>query len=193
MNIQTIRALASPGDVILTGHDGIFSIGGLIQYLTKSRYSHGLFYCSPDTIAESTMDYTPYKTTGKRLDNGPQFNHLSTLEKVDYGVLIHFTKITDSQRIAMLDKITQIIEDGKYVYDLTGLIGSLITYKLFPFFRENPLSTGMYCTCFTSAVKRKVLGPEYDPSPRYKDNNTSPEMEWQWVKNNLDKVQTYYL
>jgi len=191
MNLETLLKFAEPADMVLTGHKNPVSVGGVIQLLSGSEYSHGLFYVDSVTIAESTMDFKSYEKTGKRLDNGPQYNHLSNLKNVDYGVLVHFTQVTPYGRQCMLDEIDRIIASKEYMYDITGLFGSLIAYRLK--LKKNPLSTGKYCTNFTSGVKIKVLGDDYDPSPYYANNNTSPEMEYQWALRSPDKVKLYYI
>lgn len=188
ININKIRDIAYPGDLILTGTNSKFSLGGLIQFGQRiqtpngkpSRWKHVAMYVDLYTIAESTMDYKPYKPTQRKLDNGPQFNYLDSLAAEDYATLLHFTELDDAQRLTMKRKAETIIDSGVYTYDVTGLFGSLLTYWLFRWIKSNPLSRKyqLYCSAFISKILRSI---DID-CDKNTDRNTSPERIWQWAQ-----------
>lgn len=188
INITKIRDCAEPGDLILTGTNSKLSLGELIQFAQRiqtpdkkpSRWKHIAMYIDLYTIAESTMDFKPYKPTKRKLDNGPQFNYLESIANEDYAALLHFTELTDLQRLIMKRKIETIIDSGVYTYDVTGLFGSLLTYWLFRWVKSNPLSGKyqLYCSAFISKILRTI---EIDVDA-YTDRNTSPERIWQWAQ-----------
>lgn len=189
IDLIKLKSHALPGDGVLTGTKSRFSIGGLIQYGQKvqtpdgkpSIWKHILMYVDQYTIAESTIDFKPYLPTKKRMDKGPQYNNLQSLEGEDYAALLHFAEISPELRQKMLAKADAIIQSGSYRYDITGLFGSLLTYYLFPWCKSNPLSTKhqLYCSAFYSAILNSI---GIDPSVNT-DRNTSPERIWQWAKN----------
>lgn len=186
INITKLRDCAKSGDLILTGTNSKISLGGLIQFAQRiqthdgkpSKWKHVAMYVDLYTIAESTIDFKPYKPTQRKMDNGPQFNNIESLESEDYATLLHFTDLTDEQRLKMLDKASTIIHSGVYKYDITGLFGSLLTYWLFRWVKSNPLSGKyqLYCSAFISKILRAI---NIDPDG-YTDRNTSPERIWQW-------------
>lgn len=188
INLIQLRKSALPGDIILTGTNHKFSLGWLIQFGQKiqtpdgkpSKWKHVLMFVDSTTIAESTIDFKPYKPTQKRMDNGPQFNYIESIKDEDYAVLLHFKSLSDEQRNLMLKTAKQIIESGKYRYDITGLIGSLITYWVFRWVKSNPFSGKyqFYCSAFISKILKSI---DIDPDEGHTDRNTSPEMEWQWA------------
>ncbi len=189
INLNKLRDHAQCGDLILTGTNSTFSLGGLIQFAQRiqtpdgkpSRWKHIAMYIDLYTIAESTMDFKPWKPTARRLDNGPQFNYIETLKDEDYATLLHFTSLTDDQRLTMRDKAATMIYSGVYKYDITGLFGSLLTYWIFRWVKSNPLSKKgqLYCSAFISKILRAI---GIDPDEGHTDRNTSPEREWQWAQ-----------
>lgn len=188
IDLDKLKNYALPGDAILTGTKNKFSIGGLIQFGQRiqtpdgkpSLWKHILMYVDEYTIAESTIDFKPYLPTGKRMDNGPQYNNLETLHKEDYAALLHFTNLSPELRQKLLAVAQEIIWSGKYRYDITGLVGSLLTYWLFRWIKSNPLSTKyqLYCSAFYSMILNSIgIDPDVNT-----DRNTSPERIWQWAK-----------
>lgn len=188
IDLIKLKVCALPGDPVLTGTKNRVSFGGLIQNGQRvqtpdgkpSLWKHILMYVDQYTIAESTIDFKPYLPTGKRMDNGPQYNNLQSLEGEDYAALLHFTNLSPELRQKMLAKADKIIQSGSYHYDITGLFGSLLTYWLFPWCKSNPLSTKhqLYCSAFYSAILNSIgIDPDVNT-----DRNTSPERIWQWAK-----------
>jgi hypothetical protein len=188
INITKLRDYAKPGDIILTGTRSKFSLGGLIQFGQRiqtpdkkpSLWKHCLMYVDLYTIAESTIDFKPYKPTRKRMDNGPQYNDIDNLQEEDYALLLSFKDIFDEQRKTMLDTVKEIIESGQYRYDITGLFGSLLTYWIFRWVKSNPFSAKfqLYCSAFVSKILNSIgIDPDEDT-----DRNTSPERIYQWAE-----------
>ena len=188
INTTKLRDYAEPGDLILTGTYSRVSLGGLIQFAQRiqtpdnkpSFWKHVAIYVDLFTIAESTIDFKPYKPTQRKMDNGPQFNCIESIKDEDYATLLHFTDITDNQRLKMINKAEVMIHSGVYKYDITGLFGSLLTYWLFRWVKSNPLSGKyqLYCSAFISKILRSI---EIDVD-NYTDRNTSPERIWQWAQ-----------
>lgn len=199
IDINRLIHLALPGDAILTGTYSKFSVGGLIQHGQRiqtpdgkpSKWKHILMYVDSMTIAESTIDFNPYIPTGKRMDNGPQYNDIRNLSHEDYACLLHFREISNIKRQIMLNTANEIIESGKYRYDITGLLGSLLTYWFMPWSKSNPLSAKkqLYCSAFLSKILHSI---GIDPDEKYTDRNTSPERTWQWAKSQ-DTIDIYWL
>jgi hypothetical protein len=187
IDLGKLNNRALPGDCVLTGTNSKFTIGGLIQYAQRvqtpdgkpSLWKHALMYIDQWTIAESTIDHEPYLPTGKKTDNGPQYNNLNGLATEDYASLLHFTGLSDAQRQTLIDKAQKIIWSGKYRYDIAGLFGSLLTYYLFPWCKSNPLSAKyqLYCSAFISTILQSI---GIDVDENHTDRNTSPERIWQW-------------
>ena len=179
IDLVKIRDNALPGDIILTG--GANALSFLIRNGQRpqtidgkpSRWSHSLIYIDSETVAESTLDFEPYEGTGKRLDNGAQFNSLDTLAECDYGQLMCMDWLTMPQRQDLITEAKRLIDKG-YTYPISGLLGSLLSYWIFGW-KSNPLQSrhSLYCSAFIQEVYN-VIPVEFDP--KHTARNTCPEM-----------------
>lgn len=200
INLVKLDRYGSPGDVLLTGTCKALSIGGLIQFGQRpqtpdgrsSHFSHVMFWAGRDVVAESTVDLKRYDATGKRLDTGPQWGALSSYRNTDKVVLLHFKQVADERRTELLAEVARIVREDLYQYDITGLLGSLLTYWLLRWVRSNPLSEKrfLFCSAFVSMLMNDFY--EYKVS-KNTYRNTSPELIWQWALNHPELVQVVVL
>jgi len=180
MNLEQLRELAKPADIILTGGDGwlskLIGFGQRTQTIDGklSRWSHVMLYIDKAAVVESTMDFKPYPNTStnpKRLDNGVQYNYLENHKDIPLAMLIQFP-FTDEQRIAILNKAREIYNRGT-TYPILGLIGSLLSYRFG--WKSNPLQSknSLYCSAFVQEAY-SVIPIDFDPN--HTARNTSPEL-----------------
>ena len=138
-------------------------------------------------VAESTMDFEPYGDEKKRLDNGPQYNYLSNHTDAPRAMLLSFP-FTDPQREEILKKAAEIIKKGE-TYSILGLIGSLLSFWIFRWWKSNPLCTknDLYCSAFVQeCYSVPCIGIDFDPN--HTARNTSPEMISQYSMEGLKKI-----
>lgn len=191
MNLSLIRQHAKLMDIILKGDESLLekAIGYAQSCQTvdgaPSLWGHSMLFIDKDTIAECTIDFRPYKATGKRLDNGPQWNDIQVLEKASRGLLLHFPW-TDQDRRELFHYCSGLIDAGQ-CYSIFGLVGSLISFWLFPSER-NPLASrhSIYCSSFIQQVY-SLKNIDFDPKRSLK--NTSPEKIAQFEMPGLQKIR----
>lgn len=175
MNITKLQKYAHPMDIILIGGGNLLSFlicnGQRPQTVDgkPSLWSHSMFYWSEDTVIESTMDFTPYPV--RKLDNGVQFNYLENYADSPRGMLLHFYW-TDVQRDILMIRADKLRMQG-ITYPLLGLVGSLLSYWVFPW-KSNPLQSkhSLYCSAFVQEVYG-AMGIDFDT--KHTARNTSPE------------------
>jgi hypothetical protein len=205
MDIEKIRLIALPGDVILKGDDvfpsPIFQYAqkGLTRDKRPSLFCHGLIYIDRDTVAESTMDFQHYdhKTRGvkqagrpgkgTRFYSGPQYNALEKFAHCKHGLLLHMP-LSDRQRDDILVAIDAIIRMG-VEYSILGLVGSLLSYYVLHT-KGNPLARKhtLYCTAFVQAAYM-TPNVDIDFDPARSMFNTAPETISQFEMPGLAKYR----
>ena len=179
MQIEKLRRYALQGDIVVIGGTSIISCliknVQAIQTLDHkpSKWSHTFIYLAPERIVESTMDFEPYQDTGKRLDNGVQYNFLHNYADVKTAMLMHF-HFTDEERRAIVSRADEMVQTG-FRYPILGLIGTMLSFWVMPWMKSNPLGTrgALYCSSFVQEVY-KVVGIDFDKDKT--SRNTSPEM-----------------
>lgn len=191
MNLEIVKKQGLPGDIILIEHSGnifkdplgvLIGHGQIPQTLDgkPSKYKHAMMITGPDEVAESTIDFKPYQSTKKRMDNGVQYNYLSNY-KDSKGKLMHFPFTWDA-RMLLINEAKRLIEKG-YKYPVSGLFGSLLSYWILDKIgigASNPLQSrrSLYCSAFMQEIVRVlgVLKIYIDFDPKHTARNTSPEM-----------------
>lgn len=190
MNIERLRNLAKPADIILISGSGFLS--SLIKYAQKvitptgkpSLWSHVCLYINEQTIWESTIDFKPYHGTGKRLDNGVQYNDINNLADIKVAMLLQFP-FTDQDRQDLLLKADDMAIQG-YTYPITGLIGSMLSYWLFGW-GSNPLQSkhSLYCS---AAVQEVYAVKGIDFSGNHTSRNTAPEHIYRYKNQDVNRI-----
>lgn len=179
--ISKVNQYAKLMDILLLG-DSSF-IGMLIRYAQKteskngkpSQFSHCALWVDEDTIIESTIDFEKYET-GRRLDNGVQYNSIESLNKYDVICLVQH-KLSDIDRELLLKRANRLYKQN-IKYPILGLVGSLLSYWVFRW-QSNPLQTkhSLYCSAFVQEVYSAV---GYDFSTKHTARNTCPEHIYQF-------------
>lgn len=188
MNIEKIISYAKPMDPILLGSGDLLSY--LIRYAQKpqtldgkpSLHSHGMLFWSFDTVIESTMDFTPYPT--RKLDNGVQFNYLKNHADAPMAMLMHFPW-TDAEREILKREALRLKAEG-ISYSVSGLLGSLLSYWIFPW-ASNPLQSKHSLNC-SAFIQECCVPMGIDFDPKHTARNTSPEMISQYEMEGLEKI-----
>lgn len=181
MNTKILFNIAKPADIILVS--GECWISNLIKHAQSvqtpdrkpSLWSHSMLYVNEQTVLESTIDFKPYGKEKKKFRSGVQYNNLSNYEHIKTVMLIQFPfSYTDREK--MIDRAESLIGNS---YPIAGLIGSLLSFWLFPKWASNPLQGKhkLKCSGYIQEVY-KIKGIDFDPIRAY--DNTSPEIIYQY-------------
>jgi hypothetical protein len=195
--LESIRDQALVGDIIFLGGNDL--IAKLIRFAQKNQtpdgkpslWSHVCLYLDKDMIAESTLGFEKYRN-GSRWDNGVEYYSLEErIKEAQYVALVHMP-ITLKQRHQLKLAIEQLYLEG-ITYPVLGLIGSLLTYWLFPRWKNNPLDDekkSLYCSAFVAKVYQSI---GWSFSDQYAVDNVSPQLMWDSIVTNPKcKVVQFY-
>jgi hypothetical protein len=177
MNIELVREIALPMDIILTGTDRTLSLGHVIEYgqipLTldgkPSMWSHAMLYYNEALVLESTITLGwPWV-----FKNGVQFASLDSFAGVPRSKLVQLG-LSPLQREKVLMEALRLYDEGK-TYPIGGLFGSLLTYWVFQGMGSNPLQSkhSLYCSAYVQE-SYDVIQVDFDP--RRTARNTAPEL-----------------
>jgi hypothetical protein len=181
--IKFLRTHCKLGDIIFLGSNDF--IGKLIKYAQKTQtpngkpslWSHVCLYIDENTIIESTIGFQPYRN-GSRWDNGVQYYGLENrIKQSGYNCSLVQLPITSKQRTILKNKAEELYNEG-ITYPIIGLLGSLLTYTLFPKWKNNPLddeNRSLYCSAFVARVYSSI-GITF--SHVYDVDNVSPQILW---------------
>lgn len=184
-----IRQNASKMDIIFLGANDL--IGKLIRFAQKNQTSNGLpslwshvcLYVDKETIIESTIGFEPFRN-GSRWDNGVEFYSLDErIKSSGYNCHLVKMKLNHVQRNKLLTKAEELFQDN-VKYAILGLIGSLLTYYLFPKWKSNPLDNQkreLYCSAFVADVYSSI---GYKFSNVYDIDNISPQLLYNGIISN---------
>jgi hypothetical protein len=217
MNLDTLRQQGEPGDIILVRGSGWLSRlicegqRPLTKYHDPSLWSHVALFLDPETIAESTIDFEPFGAYTEppshteptpespvdpdyrpphpdRLNNGAQYNYLTTLKGKEMGMLLKFP-LTDEQRVRVMQKADDLIKERNY-YNITGLIGALLSYTILRRLgigQHNlfTLKDTLFCSDFVQSCYTEV---GIDFTADFASSNTAPEHIAQFEMDGLRQV-----
>jgi|GEM_PF-6114070 len=187
--LNSIRENAKLGDIIFLGGNDLIS--NLIKHAQRkqtqdgqpSLWSHVCLYVNRNLIVESTLGFEKYRT-GSRFDNGVQFYMLEERIKEAKTVALVQYPLTDIQREKIFEVATELFAQN-IKYPVLGLFGSLLTYWLFPKWKNNPLDNEnrkLYCSAFVAVCYRSMI----NFNDKYSPDNISPQLIWNASINTKD-------
>jgi hypothetical protein len=195
--IKFIQSNAQLGDIIFLGSNDL--IGKLIRFAQKeqtsdgkpSLWSHACLFIDENTVIESTIGFEPYRN-GSRWDNGVQYYSLENRIQVSgYNCSLVKLPLNKKQRSQIKSKAEDLYNEG-ITYPVIGLLGSLLTYTLFPKWKNNPLDNenrSLYCSAFVAKVYSTI---NIKFSNVYDVDNISPQILWNGVTT-ISRVKIYNL
>lgn len=178
---RRIQELANPGDIIFLGGNDI--IAKLIEYGQKTQtpdrkpslWSHVCIVVNKDLIIESTLGFEKFRY-GSRWDNGVQYYPLEQrIKSSAWNCDLIKVPLSKKQRSNVLAEGENLYEEN-IRYPILGLLGSLLTYRLFPYWKSNPLDNPkrkLYCSAFVAKCFSAV-GITF--SHQYNIDNISPQI-----------------
>jgi hypothetical protein len=178
--IAVLTSLLASMDIIFFGSDSF--IGKLIRKAQEiqtpdkkpSLWSHVAFYFGYGLILESTIGFEPYRN-GKRWDNGIQFYSLEQrIKSSGNNIAVFKLKASDEVRERLKQRAIDLYNQN-IKYPILGLLGSLLTYWIFPTQYNNPLCNEKY-KLYCSAFVADVLESYYGKLSVYSVDNISPEL-----------------